>query len=182
MTIGYVLPKRWRQVCRVGQGLCIFVMALALWGYFYFDIPEQTIDRYWELLSPEVQAVVTYSSVKKALLVTLATISYFAPTFIVVGAFLVFGSFAAGEVLTSAASRRIRFLGITILAYALSQIFFHSLMILALTYDNPSQMKVLALAVNNQQIVSLMIGIIIILIGHIYYKASIMAEENKHFV
>ncbi|MEM9055228.1 MAG: DUF2975 domain-containing protein [Pseudomonadota bacterium] len=182
MTIGYRLPKAWQKACRVFQLLCAFVALFAIWAYFTMGVVDVTVDAYWQELSPEVQSAVSYSPLKKGLLWTISTIAYFAPVLIVYATFSVFSKLASGEVFIPPVTRRIRFLGLTIILYALSRILMNTLMILALTYDNPPSMKVLSFMVNGQQITMLMVGVIILLIGQVFTKAVSMAEEHKQFV
>ena len=182
MDESYKLPRTMRYTCVGFQCLVLFLALIAVWGYFEYNIIDQSLDAYMGRLSDDAREGVTYSGTKKSLLVTLATIAYFAPVLILIGAFRVFQVFRTTDPLGPEASKSVRFLGITIVIYALSRIMNYSLSVFLLTYDNPPGTKELSIAVNNQDLMILMIGAILMIIGHILTQAALIAEENRQFI
>jgi len=137
---------------------------------------------YWDRLSESSQAVVSVHEFKKSLLTLIATVSFFAPVLILIGVFRVMQTLRTSDPFKAATGRSVRFLGATIVAYAISRLVNYTLVILALTYDNPPGKKEFSIAVDTTNLTVLMIGIIILLVGHILTEATKLAEENRQFV
>jgi hypothetical protein len=55
-------------------------------------------------------------------------------------------------------------------------------MVLGLTFDNGEDRRALTIAVNSMQVVLLLIGAIILIIGQILTQATDIALENEQFV
>lgn len=182
MTSTYTLSPTLKRLCVFGQVLAVLLALFSVWVFFAQGVVEQSLDAYWQRLSQTAKDVVVYSDLKKNLLIMIATLSYFAPAFILCGAYLVFGAFRRGDPFRKETVRSVRFLGMTIIVYALSKIITYSLVVLVLTYDNPPGTKELSLVVNGHTLVTLMIGIIILAVGHILIQASKIAEENRQFI
>lgn len=182
MNESYKLPKVMRYLCIGFQFLVLFLTLFAIWGYFEYNIIDHSLDAYLGRLSEDARAAVTYSDLKKTLLISLATVAYFAPVLILFGAFRVFQVFRTHDPFNPKAAKSVRFLGLTIVVYALSRALNFSLSVLLLTYDNPPGTKELTIAMNNQDMITLMIGAILIFIGHILIQAALIAEENRQFV
>ena len=176
------LSPRLRLLCAALKWLTIACVLFSAWAFFAFDVIDQMLDAYWARLNTEQQAVVTVHNTKRYMLMMLATVGYFAPVLIPIAAFRVFHHFHKSDVLSTEAAKRVRFLGVTIIIYALTQIVSFTLSVVLLTYDNPTGEKVLSIAVNTSQLITLMIGIIIVVIGHIFTYANAIAEENRQFI
>lgn len=176
------LSPRLRGLCAVLKWLTVLSIVFSAWAFFAFDIIDQMLDAYWDRLNVEQQAIVTVHDTKRRLLMALAALGYFAPVLIPIAAFRVFHHFHTSDVLSTKAARRVRFLGTTIIIYALTQIVSYSLSILLLTYDNPPGEKIFSIGINSSQLVTLMIGIIIVVVGHIFTYANAIAEENRQFI
>ena len=178
----YQLPSQLKYLCLTFQGVAVLVAILALWLFFYQGAIDTSINQYWERISPQAQANVTIHDFKRLLLSAIATVAYFAPILILTGAFLTLGAFRTHDPLSLKSAKSVRFLGITIILYALSKIATFSLVVIALTYDNPPGTKEFAIAVDTHTLVTLMIGVIIVVIGHMLTEATRVAEENKQFI
>ena len=138
--------------------------------------------RHYVELQPQVREDVAYSAGKKLLLQTLATISYFSLVLILLGAARVFSVFQTGKVFGPIAVRAVRFLGLMIFLFAAIQLVMPTLMVLGLTFDNGEDRRALTIAVNSMQVVLLLIGAIILIIGQILTQATDIALENEQFV
>lgn len=178
----YELPKTLRYTCLGFQALTVLIVIASLVFFFTHNAIDKTLDIYWERVSAEAREVVTYTESKKWILQTLATISYFAPVLILIGAFRVLGTLRTGTPFRVHAAKTIRFLGMTIIAYALSRIFMFSASVYAMTYDNPPGQKELSIAVDTNTLSILLIGTIIFIIGHVHIYAVKIADENRQFV
>jgi heme/copper-type cytochrome/quinol oxidase subunit 4 len=80
------------------------------------------------------------------------------------------------------AVRAVRFLGLMIFLFAAIQLVMPTLMVLGLTFDNGEDRRALTIAVNSMQVVLLLIGAIILIIGQILTQATDIALENEQFV
>lgn len=178
----YQLPSALRYVCIGFQILTVLLVICAAIVFFTHNALDKTLDIYWNRVSENARAVITYSPGKKLLLQALATLSYFSPVLILVGAFRVLGALRTGTPFRRHAAQMIRFLGITIILYALSRLFMHTASVYAMTFDNPSGQKELSFAVDTNTLSVLLIGVIIFLIGHIHTYAVKIADENRQFV
>ncbi|MEM8616360.1 MAG: DUF2975 domain-containing protein [Pseudomonadota bacterium] len=182
MVESFTLPRSMRYICLAFQGLVVLIAILSVWLYFQSDTMDQILDVYLSRLSDEAREVLTYSDVKKSLLITLATVAFFAPVLILYGAFGVFQVYRRTDPFHPKAAKSVRFLGLTIVIYAFSRIINHSLTVLLLTYDNPPGTKELSIAINTQDLIVLMIGTLLVIIGHILARAAKIAQENRQFV
>jgi len=178
----YQLPSSLRYVCIGFQILTILLVIGAVIIFFTHNVLDKTLDLYWNRVSENARAVITYSAGKKRLLQTLATLSYFSPILILVGAFRVLGALRTGTPFRRHAAQMIRFLGGTIILYALSRLFMHTISVYAMTFDNPAGHVELSIAVDTNTLSILLIGVIIFLIGQIHTHAVRIAEENRQFV
>jgi hypothetical protein len=182
MSTEYRLPKSMRYICFGFQMLTVLLALLSAWTFYAYDVIDQLMDVYWNRVSEDARSAITYSPVKKAILQSLATASYFAPVLILVGTFRIFGALKSGDPLRQQAVRAVRFLGGSIAAYALSRIAIYPASVMAMTYDNPANQKELSIAVDTSTLIVLMIGVALIMIGHIFIHAVKIAEENRQFV
>lgn len=182
MPIAHKLPDSMRHLCLAFQILVIILALFAAWSFFEYNVVDQSLDQYLARLSEDARAGVTYSPLKKNLLVALATVSFFAPVLILCGAFNVFAAFRKTDPFDPKSAKSIRFLGLTIVIFAISRIVNYTLSVFLMTYDNPTGTKELAIAINNHDLVTLMIGVILIIVGHILTRAALIAQENRQFV
>ena len=182
MTSSQALSKPLRYLCIFGQCVAVLLILISIWLFFDQNVIDRSLDAYWARLSDSSREVMVYSDLKKTLLVAIATIAFFAPHLVLVGAFRVFDAFRKGSPFRQETVRSVRFLGTTILAYALSKIVSYTIIVLILTYDNPPGTKELSISFDGHTLVSLMIGLIIIVVGHILVEATKIAEENRQFI
>lgn len=176
------LPVWLSRTCLAGQIVTVLIALLSLWIFFEQAVVDQTLDMYWNRLTERSQSIVTFNPLKKQLLTALATLSFFAPVLILLGAFRVFSALRTGDPFRPEATISVRFLGLTILAYGLSKIASHSLSVVLMTYDNPPGQKEFSIAFGPDTLITFMIGVIIVITGHVFTYATGLAEENRQFV
>lgn len=182
MSTEYSLPRSMRYICLGFQILTVLLALFSVWAFFAYNIIDQTMDVYWNRVSEDARSVITYSPTKKLLLQALATAGFFAPVLILIGTFRVFGTLRTSDPFRKQVAHAMRFLGASITAYALSRIAVYPASVLVMTYDNPANQKELSIALDTSTLIVLMIGIAIVMIGHIFIHAVKMAEENRQFV
>lgn len=182
MTPSFRLPGRTRLICQTMKWLALAATGLIIIFYFTTDAVSAILDAVWAGLQPQVREDVAYSAGKKLLLQTLATISYFSLVLILLGAARVFSVFQTGKVFGPIAVRAVRFLGLMIFLFAAIQLVMPTLMVLGLTFDSGEDRRALTIAVNSMQVVLLLIGGVILIIGQILTQATDIALENEQFV
>lgn len=182
MNAPLLLPNSTRLACRILKWLALATIVLIVALYFLTDANAAILDSAWASLQPHIREDVTYSAGKKLLMHTLAGISYFSLVLVLIGAARVFSLFQKGAVFTPIAVRAVRSLGLMIFLLAAIQLIMPTLMVLGLTYDNGSDKRVLTISLNASQIIFLMIGGVILIIGQILTQAIDIAQENEQFI
>ena len=177
-----LLPDRTRMTCRILKWLSLAVVAMIVVTYFAADITAAMTDAIWAGLQPQVRDDVTYTSGKKLMLQSLSAVGYFSLALIALGAARAFGVFQKGVVFAPAAVRAVRFLGIMVFVFAAIQLVLPTLMVLAITYDNGEDKRALTIAINSKELILLMIGAIIMVIGQVLTQATDIAQENEQFI
>jgi len=182
MTQAYSLSKSSKWLCRFMQGFAILTAFFLVYVGYADGFPDKIIGNYWDDLTDAQQAVVTYTPIKKAILQTIATISWLSPLLILLGIFRVFGAFATSEPLSLKSVRAIRFLGLMMVIRAIASIATQPAMMVALTYDNPPGMSVVAVGISTYQSMNLLLGVVFLLAGQFFTMAVAATEENKQFI
>jgi hypothetical protein len=182
ITPQYTLSARTIWLCRILKWLTVVLAVLGAVMFFTQDIPAKTLDFYWNELDPDIRELVSYSDGKKILLKVLATLSYFTPALVLIGAFRVLSVFQSGSVFTLTAVKAIRFFGLAFLIHVAVRIVINPAMFLALTYDNPPGNTVLSISLSTKHIFPLLIGAIFMLIGHVFTEAVRQSDENRQFI
>ncbi len=177
-----LLPDRTRLACRILKWFALVLIALIVAAYFLMDVTGNILDSVWAGLQPDIRDDVDYSAGKKLLMQSLAAISHFSLTLIVIGVARVFGVFQKGVVFSPAAVRAVRFLGLMIFVFAAIQLVMPTLMVLGLTFDNGEDRRALTISINSSVVIQLMIGAVILVIGQILTQATDIAAENEQFI
>ncbi|MEM7491994.1 MAG: DUF2975 domain-containing protein [Pseudomonadota bacterium] len=182
MDSTYTVSPLVRGLCIGFQILCGLIAVISIWAFFALNMTDQIIETYWARVSEDARAVITYSANKKFVLQSLAAASFFAPVLILIGAFRVFGTLRLGDPFRPQSVRSVRFLGASIIAYALSRILIYSLSVLAMTYDNPDGLKEVSISLETNNLIILMVGVILVIVGQVFAHAAELADENRQFV
>ncbi|MEM1086719.1 MAG: DUF2975 domain-containing protein [Pseudomonadota bacterium] len=182
MNPTYRVSSILKGLCLGFQILSVGIALFSLWAFFGLNMTDQMMDVYWARLSEDARAAVTYSPTKKVILQSLAAVSFFAPVLILIGAFRVFAALKGGDPFRPQSVRSVRFLGASIVAYAISRIVIYPVSVIAMTYDNPKGLKELSIAIDTNTLVVLMIGVILVIVGHVFTHAATLADENRQFV
>lgn len=177
-----ILSSRLRLVCGVAKWVTIAVAIFTFVMFFTENMMTRIISDHWDRLSDTGKSGAGYSAVQHIILKILATAKFMAPGLIMFATWRVMHIFHTGDPLSLSAVKALRFLGTAIMLYAVFGIVFHSIMTVALTYNNPPGTKEWSIALSNNQIITVLIGAIIWIVGHVYVQAVSAVEENRQFV
>lgn len=176
------LPPRTRLVCRAMQVLSV-LFAMGLFAAAFVAAPVKEItEGFWQALQPDVREAVHYSSAKKALVTAIAGLLYFNMLLVMLGAFRVFGAFATRPAFSPGPVKAVRFLGWMVMLSALISLAGPTMMIAAMTFDNPDGLRSVSLSISSLNIYLLLIGVVIMLTGQVLTEAARVAEENGQFI
>lgn len=182
MLPGYELSPRLRAVCSFSKwstiALGVMFLAILLRG----DVLSVISGEAWKLLSPETQAAVQLSDGKKFQIQALAAVGYFAPFLILFGAYRMFGALQSGTVFSLPTVKALRFLGLMVLVEAVFRSVFISLMVLIMTYDASEGHRTLSISIGSHQFIALLVGIIFLIIGHVFTQAVHISDESRQIV
>lgn len=178
----YTLSTRTILLCRILKWLTVLLAVFAAVLFFTEEMLNKTLEFYWNELDPEMQKLVVYSDGKKLFLKAIAILSYLTPALIIIGAYRVLSVFQSGSVFTLKAVKAIRLFGLGFLLYVAARIAVTPLMFWVLTYDNPPGNVLFSMSVSTNHIIALLIGAIIMLIGHVFTEAVRQSDENRQFV
>ncbi|GHC27144.1 hypothetical protein IQ03_02808 [Gemmobacter caeni] len=93
-----------------------------------------------------------------------------------------FALYAASEVLTPMAARRIRAIGVALALLAVAQTVLPGLQLLLLTADNPPGARIVSIALTSEMLWLALAGGLLVTIGWAMTEAARVAEENRGFV
>ena len=182
MLPGYELSPRLRAICSVSKwatiALGIFFIAILFRGGVLDAVSREA----WKLLSPETQAAIQFSDGKRAQIQAFATIGYFAPFLILFGAYRMFSALQAGAVFSLKTVKALRFLGLMVLIEAVFRSVFISLMVLFMTYDAGEGQRTLTISIGSHQLIAILVGIVFLIIGHVFTQAVHISDESRQIV
>ena len=182
MLPGYELPKRTRLICQLLKWSTLFLAAVFVCFYFLDDAVDKISDHFWNELSDEVQAAVVVSTGKTFAIKALATLGWFSPLLLLLGAWRIFAAFETGDVFSLRAVKAIRFMGLMIVVEIMFQIFFSSAMIGLMTFDSVEGKRIMELSITTHQGVTLLLGALFLIIGQIFTEAVQISDENRQIV
>lgn len=93
-----------------------------------------------------------------------------------------FLGYARGEILTTAAARRLSGIGGFLLATVVASFLARTLAVLALTWENPPGERQLAFSLSSNDFGLMVLGLLLMVVGWILAEAARIAEENRQFV
>ena len=176
------LSRGLKWLCRAMQALALF-SSLVLIAYGVFgDGIDRVIEGYWQQLADAPRSAVTYTPFKQLLIDIIAGLAFFSPLFVLFGIWHVFRAFARGPILSPATVSSLRVLGAMIITRVLFSLMTLPAMFLAFTFDNPEGQRVLSIAVGIPQLMELLYGVLLILIGYVLRRAVVIADEHGQFV
>lgn len=94
----------------------------------------------------------------------------------------IFLGFAEGELISRALARRLEVFGAAVALQALLNPLAGALISIALTLANPPGRRMIALSLSSHDVVSVLVGVLIIAIGWVMREAARIAEEHAGFV
>ena len=177
-----LLPDSTRLICRILKWLAIVIAGVIGVIFVATDASTLIVEAAWNSLQDNVREAVTYSRGKTWLLHGLASTGYFSLLLIVLGAVRVFAVFQKGAAFSVPAVRAVRFFGLMIFLFAAIRLVMPTLIVLALTLDNDDGLRSLTISIDMSEIILLIIGAAILVIGQILTQAVDIARENNQFI
>lgn len=94
----------------------------------------------------------------------------------------VFKLFAQGDALHPDIGKYVKRFGKTLLIFGLLSPFMRTLMALAITLDNPKGQQLLIISFASTDMVVVLVGILLVMLGYALKEAAVIAEENRQIV
>lgn len=79
-------------------------------------------------------------------------------------------------------SKQMRRFGIALLIFGLSTPLLHTVMTVIVTIANPPGQRMLTVGINSNDYVIVLIGVLMIMLGHVMKEAEVLAKENREIV
>jgi hypothetical protein len=93
-----------------------------------------------------------------------------------------FAAFAAGAIFVPETGKRLRRLGVLLLAFAVLSPFVRAVIGLIVTIGNEAGQRMIALSISSQDVIVALIAALLIVLGHIMAEAALIAEDNRQIV
>jgi hypothetical protein len=157
----------------------LFTLPLAvLWGLFSaWSDPSQLASRFAQL-----PAATAFTPAKALLTAAIGAVMLPPALFLLAEMRHLFRGYAKGEVLTAQSADHIRRIGQFLVALAGLGVILPTLQGVALTADNPTGQRVLAITLTSDSIGFALAGGLLIVIGWAMAEAARAAEENASFI
>lgn len=182
MLPGYMLPERTQKICTMLKWLTVLVGISYIFYIFKFDLIGQLIHGAWNQLPKRISDLVIYSDGKKTLLNGLALLFLIADYIVLWAIFQLFAAFETSDTFSNRSVKSIRALGTAILVTSIFWVIRDSVMVLALTLDNPPGSRLLVLSASTGQARMLLISLVFLLISHVFTQAVRISDENRQIV
>lgn len=181
-----VVSKRVKKLAKLGQmaillGVGLFLFAICLAALDLMEAPE----RAREVLRDEYDLEKVGLSTTTWQLI-LAALFHFASD--IVGLIMLFLSYQlfrgirSDGVFTLDVGLRLRRIGGLLLALVPVSIISNTLGVLVLSLSNPSGQRIVRVSVDDSDVYAVIIGVLLLIVGHIMVEAVRIADENKAFV
>lgn len=95
---------------------------------------------------------------------------------------LVFLDFAAGNVISRTIARRLELFGGAVALQAALNPFIGAALSVVVTLGNPPGRRMLAISLSSHDVVSFLVGLLLIAIGWVMHEAARIADENAGFI
>lgn len=182
MLPAYQLPDSTRKWCAFFKWMTAILVLLMIADLVFADVLQRIIEGHYLALSDFARGEVQFSDTKNWLLRGLALISWGSAILILLAGFRLFDTLARGEPFSANVQRAIRLLGAMILLNGALGILMRTIFPVALTYDNPPGHGEVSIAISSAQVNHLIIGAIILILGHIFLQAVRISDENRQIV
>lgn len=177
-----MLPASTKFWCRTLKWLVVMA-SLALGVHIIFgNATGQIIDQYWQTLPDYIREVTVYSDGKQTLINFVASLNFIGAFLVAATIFWVFHTLQAHSPFSVQASRALRYLGFSVIAASVLSLVHPTLMMLAMTLNNPENTRVLTIQMSSGHITMGLIGIVLVILGNIMVNAAAIADENKQFI
>jgi hypothetical protein len=175
-----------RWIARLACGTTIFATLLALGGIAYFIVdPEPALHLFGPRGAFETSAkaglAIDRQSTRFALLLALlpALILFLLTAH---GIYRLFHRFGQGRILDSESARQLGNIGWFLFASAEVAILTRTLVVLALTWNNPPGQRQLAISISLNDFMLLLFGLFVLAFAQVIKEAARIADENRGFV
>lgn len=171
-------PNMARYLSFITQALAVVCLLANMLGWL---IPESA-----ELIARTITAL-THETITLSTRALLGgwLISTFQLSVLAVGLWAmakVFRLFAAGDYLHPAIGQYVQRFGKTLLLFGVLSPFLRTLLVLIITLDNPKGEQLLKITFISTDVVVVLIGALLIMLGLALKKAAVIAEENRQIV
>ncbi|MEM9669228.1 MAG: DUF2975 domain-containing protein [Pseudomonadota bacterium] len=182
MLPGYRLPETTRKWCSALKWVSVLLGLLLAAEVIFNQTLDDMIASHWQGLTDLARTQVQFSPEKTRLLLGLAFVAWSPALLVLFAAFRLFHTLSKGDAFSEQVHRAIRFLGAMVMVNGLIGLVIRSAFTLALTYDNPAGTKELSIAFGSGQINYLLVGTLILILGHIFLQAVRISDENRQIV
>ena len=182
MLPGYELSARLRLVCRLSKWATLGIGVLLGLILVSSNVISEITGQAWNSLGPDTQAAIQFDDAKRMQVNAFATLGYLAPVLILFAAFRMFQALQTGAVFSARTVKALRFLGLMVLIEALFRTVFGTLLILLMTYDAEGGNRTLSIGFGSGQVISILVGIIFLIIGHVFTQAVHISDESRQIV
>jgi len=176
------LSKSAFRTCAICKWLTLIGLALLLIQLIADNGLQEIAGNHWNMLSADTQEKTRLGSAKQTIVYAVASLNYLTMLFLGGATWRIFHTLEKKGPFTTELSSSIMFLGAATIVTACISILMPTMMILALTYDNPPGSRELTISFSSGAISFLLIGMVIHILGGILYKAAEIAEENRQFI
>ena len=174
--------SRVQSVSRIMAGLTLAVMILATVAYAVFWLDETSVSR---LLQQQLTTAGESFALTPRIWATAFTISLLPVALYLVGlcnVWLLFRVFARGQVFAETTGRRIGWIGLVIAVLPLVSILAASAWSVAASIDNPPGERELSISLSGTDLLGVLLGVLLVVIGWVIREAARIADENQSFV
>ncbi len=174
--------SRVRSVSRLMAGLTLAMMLLAAAAYAVFWLNEAAVARF---LEGHLSTAADHFALTPKIWATAFAISLLPVLFYLFGlwqVWLLFRAFARGQVFAEATGRRIGWIGVVIAVLPLVSILAGSAWSVAASIDNPPGERELSVSLSGVDLLGVLLGILLVIIGWVIREAARIADENRSFV
>lgn len=173
--------QKWSRFIRIIFQIAfvaIPILAFGEWGFF----SSQTIESFESFRKSSVSLPTEVPYTTRALCFMLSMI----PNGIIMFGFYhlikLFKLYELGKVFTSESIRHIKISAYSLLAWVITDFFTYSLIILALTIDNPIGQRSLSVSITSNHISTFVVSLIAIIIAQVMDEARKLKDENDFII
>jgi hypothetical protein len=175
--------QKWSRFLRIFFQIAFVAIPLfTLCEWSFFDAKTINLIESFRKFNPTVSLPTEISYTTRALCFMLSMI----PNGIIMFGFYhlikLFKLYESGQVFTNECIRHIKICAYSVLAWLIADFFTTSLLILALTLENPVGQRILSISLGPKHLSTLIISIIAIIIAQVMDEARKLKDENDYII